>query len=189
MKDTFHQARYAILSYLLSFPTLRHTDWKYDAGSEVRVGDLVALSSAPASKYYLGWLVEVIPGDSAYSTRYVIRSVEDGSEGSWHNVSINLFNRETTEQMHSWRWSDRQFDFNRRWFRVCHKDHDAYIVLPCYALFGEGYAVKLKLRIRHGWNEWTFEREFPDFRKVTRAMMSAFYTDGSNDYDKQKPKK
>jgi hypothetical protein len=49
--------------------------------------------------------------------------------------------------------------------------------------------VKLKLRIRHGWNEWTFEREFPDFRKVTRAMMSAFYTDGSNDYDKQKPKK
>ena len=54
------KARLAILSDMMSFPTIRNRDWNSDSFDyDVRVGDLVSLSSAPASKWYVSWVREI----------------------------------------------------------------------------------------------------------------------------------
>jgi len=183
------RARAEILHYVLSFCVSRQygtKDNRYPAitafcpegGSNGKpiAGDLVLLSSAPVSKWTLGWLVEIDLSNPGWP-RYLLESLEDGALAWWDNVGIAWLDREVLSYYPEWRWSDRQFAFKARWWRVCYRDKDAYIVRPLMPEFGEGFAVTLGTRTSHGMDDIRPTRSFPDWRKVTRAMMAACYDD------------
>ena len=140
----------------------------------VQIGDLVLLSSAPATKWQLGWLVEMRERQPGWP-EYLIESVEDGELCWWSNVGISFMHRRSLHP--SWRWTDRQWAFHDRWFRVCYKEKDAYIVRPLMPEFGDGFEVTLGTRTSHGFDDIRPVRSFPDWRKVTKAKMGACYDD------------
>jgi hypothetical protein len=181
------RARLEILSYVTSF-CLTHV-WGDGKEKQTRgslhgfrsgmfedkpvVGDLVVLQSAPVSKWYLSWLRE-IKEENGW-THYLLESIDDGQLGWWHNVSLDFFEREELATFASWRWTDRQFAFKDRWWRVCYREKDAYITLPVFPVFGEDNSVTLGTRTRHGFDDHRPTKTFPDWRKVTKAMMAEFY--------------
>lgn len=182
--DTYHRARISILSELLSFPTIRSGYWSGTGFSDNRamVGDLVAMSSAPASKWYLSWVRDIKPG---IFPNYLLESIDDGELCWWSNIEVYIYDRQRVSNSPSWKWTDRQFQFNDRWHRTC-KKNDAYIVLPCPAVFDD-LKVLLSLRIRHGFDEgFQHQQVFDDFRKVTIPMLDSFYKAGAAKYQQGK---
>ena len=140
---------------------------------DVRPGDLIALQSAPVSKFYLGWLLdtrEISPG----WPEYLLESIEDGSQCWWSNVGVMYMNRETVAEHPEWRWDDRQHSFNDRWMRACFRQRDAYIYLPMMAEF-DGLMVKLGVRVRHNFTAERKYKTFDDWRKVKVNDMLKFY--------------
>jgi len=178
-----NRARLEILNHIAQFclsqdfgdrirwggPHAFHTT--YD--ERVQIGDLIALQSAPTSKWYFSWLIEieVWPGGS----RYLLESIEDGTLCWWHNVGLYFLDRKVLADYPSWRWTDKQFAFKDRWWRVCFKDKDAYLTLPTFPIFGEDHRVTLGTRTRFGLDDHRPQKTFPDWRKVTKAMMAEFY--------------
>lgn len=139
-------------------------------------GDLVSLSSAPVSEWYLSWVVEFDANDGY--PRYLLESIETGKLCWWHNVSVHYMDRQQLADFPHWRWTDRQWAFKDRWWKVCYKRYDAYLTLPLFPVFGDdGLSVTLGTRKR--WNEPhdSPSRRFVDFRKVTMKMMEDFYNE------------
>ncbi len=173
------------MHYLLSFcMTMASSDGHripanrgFVVGDGAKVGDLVRLSAAPASKWQIGWLVAIDDTNPHYR-RWLIESLEDGETCWWLNVGVDYLERDSVGPQ--WRWTDRQWQFQRRWFRVCYHDCDAHIAVPLYPVFpgfGEGFEVTLGLRTKFGLDDYRPTRTFPDWRKVTRAMMAQCYRD------------
>ena len=183
MADTKNKSRIMILSELMSFPTIRSAHWKGGIdGQGVKPGDLVAISGASPSKWYLSWVVEIDPNDGW--PNYLLESIEDGELGWWSNVSINYYDRSKVNDC--WRWTDRQFALQERWWRVAFKKNDAYIVLPVWPVFDENGGVTLDVRIRHGLSDFHNKKTYPDWRKVTIAMMDAYYKESVAFYESSK---
>lgn len=187
--DTRHRARQEIMHYVLEFCLTKY--WPnmpgqkympgiegfvpsdYDSTGPAIVGDLVVVSATRRwSKWQIGWLREIDPGKRGW-TRWLVESLEDGSLCWWENVSLSYFPRDKIAR--SWRWTDRQHAFNDKWNRVCFKERDAYIVLPTQPQFGDDFSVSLGVRTRFAFDDITPKRDFPDWRKVTKAMMAAAY--------------
>lgn len=142
-----------------------------DRTSRVRSGDLVSLSSAPVSEWYLSWMIEY-----DHNRGYLLESIETGKLCWWHNVSVNYMDRKTLAEHPSWRWTDRQWIFKDRWWKVCFKRCDAYLTVPLYPVFGDdGLSVTLGTRPRWSVGEHYPSRRFLDYRKVTMKMMEDFY--------------
>ncbi len=177
-----NRARLKILSELLSFPTIRNKDWTSgDWGDSVaKCGDLVAMSAAQPSKWYLSWLRDVQEKDGW--THYLLESVDDGELCWWHNIGLAFYNRERVAICQDWQWTDRQFAFRDRWFRVC-KKHDAYIIRPVSPIFGDNFEVVLDVRVMHSMSPFRRPMVFDDWRKVTKKMMSEFYLESVKKYD------
>lgn len=139
-----------------------------------QAGDLVRISAASVSKWTLSWLVdrrEPSPGN----WEYLLESIEDGELCWWSNVGISFLHRRALNP--SWRWTDRQWAFRDRWIHVCYREKGAYIVRPLDPVFGGGFTVTLGTRTSHGFDDICPERVFPDWRKVTKAMMAQVYDD------------
>ena len=180
------RARLMILHYIMQF-SLSHTfgDGKSYGGllsgafhvdhsyREVRVGDLVALSSAPVSKFYLGWLVETRENQPGWP-EFLLQSIDDGSQCWWSNVGVTYMNRETVKAHPEWRWDDQQHAFNDRWIKACYKKRDAYIYLPVQVVYS-GDQVTLSIRVRHGFRPERPTKTFEHWKKVKVADMLAFY--------------
>ena len=182
--ETKSRARLEILNYITHFCLSRNYGDGINRGGvsafrgvwgdePAKVGDLVALQSSPVSKWYLSWLVEI--DKSQHDSRYLLESIEDGSLCWWENVGIEYFEREELVNHPNWRWTDKQFAFKDRWWRVCYKEKDAYIVLPLYPVFGEGFSVTIGTRTRFGFDDHQPMRTFDDWRKVTKKMMADCY--------------
>lgn len=177
MSDTFNRAKINILSNIVQFPTINGKDWS--SNNCPPVGSLVSLSSAPPSQWYLSWVEEVQPGTNEFCSRYLLRSIETGELCWWSNVTIFVYNPERVYDR--WRWSDKQFKFYDRWQKVLRRA-DAWMVLDGPTTFGDDGSVTIRLRERHGGfrdhDQFHFERSFPDWRKVTMAVMADFYNEG-----------
>lgn len=185
--DTYHRAYRAMIHYLLSFCMTRiHGDAEVEypktwpaltgfasdgGGRKVQVGDLVLLSSCPASKWQLGWLRDTRERTAGWP-EYLIASAEDGELCWWGNVGIAYFPRRETQP--NWRWTDRQHLVWDRWRRA-YKRRGGYMVKVCPPEFGDGYAVTLSTRITHGLSDERTSETFPDWRKVTFAQMLKLY--------------
>lgn len=192
--DTREHARLGILNYVTKFCLtrihgagdqgenrrrtfgglhgFRPTDFTED--DQAQIGDLVALSSAPTSKWHLSWLRD-LEDLGPHGFRYLLESIHDGELCWWSNVSVAYLEREELAAYPSWQWTDRQFAFNDRWFLACKRERDAYITLPIQAAFGDGFTVTLGTRTRFSDDDHRPIKTFPDWRKVTIADMLAFY--------------
>jgi hypothetical protein len=152
----------------------------WDDETPAQPGDLVIIKSAPVSKWTIGWLEE-IDTSNPNCRRYAIESLEDGQICWWHNIGIEYFPR---DKLHpSWRWTDKQWEFQDRWNRVCFKERDAYINLPIPPVFGEDFSVTLGTRTRFGFDDIRPTRTFPDWRKVTKAIMAQCYDECVAEHD------
>lgn len=187
--DTRTRARYAILSDMLSFPTVRHRHWHSDLGfdGQPQVGDLISLSSAPVSKWYISWLLEIDPNEGW--PKYLLESIEDGSLCWWENVGLNWYDRERVANNPTWKWTDKQFDFYDKWNKVCYRRHDAWHVLPMLPVFNpDDDSVTLNLRIRHGFSDFHYPQVFNNWKKITMKQMSEYYLAGCEAYHKYEEK-
>lgn len=187
MPETKTRARLLILNHIVQFSLARRygdhvtgglRDMAFVSGSsETSIpGDLVALQSAPSSKWYLGWLISKQWPEGHACEQYTIESIEDGELCNWSNVGLIFYDRSQIQNHPEWRWTDQQHEFNSRWFRVCKDERDAYIYLPVQAEFDqEGSGVLLRTRTRFAMDDTVPERYFDNWRKVTKAMMLEFY--------------
>lgn len=182
------RARLLILSHIAQFSLQRRIGGQIYGGlkdmafqdsgmgaQDAVPGDLVALQSAAPSKWYLGWLISRERPEGWHDEQYTIESIEDGELCNWSNVSLIYYDRSQVSGHPEWRWTDRQHQFNDRWKRVCYKDRDAYIYLPIQPAFHQDGSVTLGTRTRFGLDDTRPTRLFPDWRKVTKATMLAFY--------------
>lgn len=174
-KMTMTKARYSILNRILSCPMLGQFKWKEKYDTEVQVGDLVSISSAPASEYYLSWVVEIESGDKTTLPRYVLKSIETGNLCGWANVGVNIYDREEVAQYPEWRWTDKQWAFKNRWNKVCYGWNDAYMVLPLPPVFHDDGSVDLGVRVRMSFNKYTSKKTFPNWKKCTMKMMDEYF--------------
>ena len=175
-----NRARLLILSELMSFPTINNKDWGYNCGCDTpQVGDLVSLTSAPPSKWYLSWLREYDPNNGW--PKYLLESVDDGELCWWENVGLNVYSRERVANRTSWQWDDEQFAFNDRWNKVCRKN-GAYIVLPCQPVFNTDGSVILNVRIRFQFSDYQNPRTFKNWKKATMKELDAYYKECEIEY-------
>ena len=170
------RARLSILNTLLSFPTIRNSDWR-SAGYEekVQVGDLVSLSSAPVSKWYLSWLRDIVVKEGW--EHYLLESVDEGDLSWWHNVGLSFYNREKVRENFRWCWDDKQYAFNDRWMKVCKRYND-HILTPLLPVFGEGTEVVLDVRVRlriHTDSSFRRPLNFKIWKKLTMKTMAEYY--------------
>lgn len=192
-----HIARDEILYWVLQFctgTTLRdgHTichgkafySCGYAKNDLPQVGDLLRLTSIRMSQWSLCWLHDIRVGGE----EFLCESIETGEMCWWSNVGVSYLDREAVASNPQWRWNDRQHKFNKRWNKVCYRDHDAYITLPLRAVFGEGNSVTLGTRRRYGGfgNDFRPSESFPDWRKVTKQMMGEVYQRCVEAYDVHK---
>lgn len=194
-EKSYQKARKEIYNWLFQFSMLK----KYEDGGfanhgtpflysfdnkHVRVGDLVIMGAHRHINWKVCWILDRKPKTSMFDDEWLCQSVETGELCWWHNVSFMVYDREEVQLHPHWRWNDRQFEFNDRWLKVCRK-HDAYIVLPTMAEFGDDYNVTLRTRIRYGRSDYSPTKMFEDYRKVTKKDMSEFYLECKENYDNQ----
>lgn len=185
---TRHQSFRQIMHHITSFGlTMSFDEGKHNlpgrvkftpesTRGSVRPGDLVSLSSAPVSEWYLSWVVEF--DYNGGNPRYLLDSIETGKLCWWHNVSVNYMDRKIVAENPQWRWSDRQWAFKNRWWKVCFKRCDAYLILPVFPTFGDdGLSVTIGTRPRYSMGDHYPTRRFLDYRKVTMKMMEDFYNE------------
>lgn len=176
MVDTYDRSRLVILSRLLSFPTINQKDWESDFMSAPKVGDLVSLTSAPVTKFYVSWVVDTRKIKGSSEIEYLLESIDDRSLCWWSNVGFNTYKKDNI--LPYWKWSDKQFSFNDRWKRVCHGWNNAFIIKPYDADFLDDGQVKLKCYQSYDRiNPWSYERTFDNWKKTTMKMMDQFYKD------------
>lgn len=175
------RARISILSELLAFPTINGKYWDSDCFSSGAIlGDLVSLSAAPASKWYLSWVKEI----DKTQDRYLLESIEDGSLCWWSNVGLNVYNRDRVKERLSWMWNDKQYELNDRWLKVCSRNA-SYIVLPVTALFNKDGSVVLDVRIRFVESSYKNPTKFENYKKLTMKKMEQFYLACTEEYNKK----
>lgn len=139
-------------------------------------GDLVALQAAPATKWYLSWLVSRQWPEGHACEQYTLESIEDGELCDWSNVGLMYYDREEVELHPEWRWTDEQHEFNDRWLRSCRKERDAYMHVPLMAQFS-GDGVTLGLRTRWSLYGYKPSKTWDNWKKVTIKQMLQFYDD------------
>lgn len=192
--ETYNRAKIEILNYIVCFSTYT----SYDSGinsfplsrdctfmgnGEPEKGDLIKLSCAGFSKYYLSWLIEIRERNGW--REYLLKSIEDGSLCWWSNVGIHYYSREGIEKFPNWKWNDAQFEFADKWQRAC-KRRDAYILLPTNPKFNEDGSVILRCRVRYGLNPYSPEKTFPNWRKMKVSEMLEFYDNCKIEFDNMK---
>lgn len=185
MSEKKERARILILNHIAQFSLARVMsdgspfgglrDMAFSFTDAAQPGSLVALQAAPATKWYLSWLIERSWPEGWACEQYLLESIEDGERANWSNVSLLEYDRGQVNRHPEWRWTDAQHAFNDRWRRVCSKERDAYIVLPVQAIFGGDGSVTLGTRTRHSFDECRPTRIFPNWRRVTKKMMLEFY--------------
>lgn len=182
------RAKFHILNEVLSFPTIRNKDWTSDSFQErlPQKGDLVALSSAPPSKWYLSWLRDLAEENGM--PKYLLESIEDGELCWWSNVGISFYNRERVANNPQWQWSDAQFAFRDRWGKVARKTGNRMVV-PAEPVFGGDGGVTLNVRIRFGISDYSNPKTFPNWKKVSVKIMDAYYKSSIAEYDSQLPQR
>jgi hypothetical protein len=132
------------------------------------------LQSAPTSKFYLGWLKEIRPSDNRFSTEYLLESIEDGDLCWWSNVGIFNLPLTLTDTFPNWKWTDKQWQFDDKWFNACYKRRHCYELRPRPAKFNEDGSVILMLR-RVFSDEIIAEKKFDNWRKVLVKDFLEFY--------------
>lgn len=189
--ETRNQARIEILNYIMQFCIVKcfgpnsfsfgqeetsfhgsHFDKK-----DPPIGSLCILQSAPTSIYYLGWLREIKPHQSSFCTQFLIESIEDGSRCWWSNVGIWHLPLETTNKFADWQWTDKQFEFQKRWY-TCFRRSYIYNFRSMKPAFNEDGSVTVRIRKMWG-SEVSAEKTFSNWKKVLSRDLKEFITENT----------
>ncbi|MBK5722574.1 hypothetical protein JGH11_17000 [Dysgonomonas sp. Marseille-P4677] len=190
-KDTYNQAKIAILNYIIVFCTntiyeengvyrnslnlpSMHDDipkgFVSCIGCLPKGGSLVRLVAAPLNtKWYLSWLKEY----DKDRDRYLLESIDDGSLCWWTNISLDYLPTEISDKFPHWKYTDKQFSFWDRW-KKAYRWEDAYWFVPLMPLF-DGKKVTLELRKK--FSDERFSKTFNDWKKLTIKEMREFVKD------------
>jgi hypothetical protein len=180
-KNIKYRAKLSILSELLSYVNIRDRFWTscpFDEGFQI--GDLVSLLGAPISEYYVSWLHEIDINNGF--KRYLLESIETNELCWWGNIGLDYYDRERVNANPSWKWTDRQFELNDRWFKVCYKKHKAYQLLPCQLEFNNN-KVTLNVRVRFHETDFSNPKKFDNWKKVTIKMMDEYFLESHQKYE------
>jgi hypothetical protein len=178
---TKNKARLSILSQLLRSPTISSSHWTCASCLNIpQVGDLVSLSSAPDSKWYLSWVRDI--EKLKHDERYTLESIEDGERCRWTNVGLNIYDRERVANRPTWQWDDKQFAFNDRWRKAALRK-GSRTVRPVSAEFTDGWTVKLDVLPGFSESDFTNPRTFSDWRKLTIKQMAEYYAESVRMYE------
>lgn len=184
-----HIAKFSLQRYFGTHPYRGSSDMSFQDDQNPPDGSLIALSSAPPSKWYLAWLHEVKRhphGDASY----LLESIDDGELVWWNNVGVQVYDQSQIAAHPEWRWTDAQHAFNDKWMRACFKGRDAYMHLPMQPEFSAGGSgVVLRMRTRHNFDEARYEKHFPNWKKLTKKAMLEFYDEGTAFYDERARRK
>ena len=178
------EAKIEILNYIMQFciskkfgngPTVGGlSDCFFSPSDKPSVGDLVALTSAPNTVWYLSWYVQLQSRENQYCDIHTLKSIETGELCDWSNVSFYVLNRELIDKNPHWSWTDKQFQFKDKWFRACYRNRGAYHTLPKMPDFKEDGSVVLGTRKRFGFGEDT-NKVFDNWKKLLVRDMLVFY--------------
>lgn len=159
-REIKYRAKLEILHYITAF-CLKHTYHKAGLMSfEIEnafididdtpppIGSLVILTSAPATKWYLGWYKGIVPANKNLMKRYLIESIEDGHDGAWYNIGLAYLSPAITNKFPRWRWTDKQFYFDDRWKKANKKSENSYVFRLAVPEFKEDGSVVLGLMKR-----------------------------------------
>lgn len=198
---TYHHAHRLIIDHLLQFAMSRvyiEGDHKRhhpgsvgffpatDNSITLKPGDLVLVTSAPASKWRLSWLVEQRQFPNG-DWQYALASIEDREECWWSNIGIAYLERNELECHQNWRWNDEEYEFNAKWFEACRRE-DAYIYLPVPVRFVAGYQAEIGVRTRYSINDKRPVRTIADYRKATFKSLRALYIEMCEESKNQEKK-
>ncbi len=176
------EAKYAILSDLLAFPTLHKTNWEQIPSSTARIGDLVSLNCAPACKWYVSWVENIkIENRIRY---WLLKSIEDDSTSWWTNIGLNIYSRERVAERPAWKWTDAQFAFNDRWMKAFNRSNSIKTAATFPKFMDDG-SVILILRERYSNDLIPNPKTFPNWKKLTIKEMTKYVQAASEN----KPKK
>ena len=204
MKELKNQARIEILNYIITFCTVKcfgksetvnldsdqkvNEKYLYSLGNEEwsfhgdhfgnqdpPIGSLVMLQAAPFTKYYLGWLKEIDHNNNSFFTKYLIESIEDGDTCWWENVSVWYLPLETSNKHPNWKWTDKQFQFAKKW-NNCYKKVKDYQTKPIQPKFTDDGGVILGTREKLDMPpDYKPTKKFDNWKKVTTKEMLEFY--------------
>ncbi len=168
----------------------------------VQPGDLVVPTSAPMTEWDLSWYVSekkiyykdvklddagnpvldndgkeiIFENPERFEREHLLKSVKTGKLCNWSNIGIEYLDRKELKDYPSFKWTDKQFEFNDRWQRVCNKI-DGYITIPLLPIFHDDKG-KVTLETRKRWSDpdpTRLSRTFENYKKVTIKMMTEFY--------------
>ena len=142
-------------------------------GKMAQPGDLILLSGTNQKAWALCWLRRI--STEQPENRYLCESIETGEVCWWSNVGIEYLDRDVIARHPQWKWTDRQHVFNERWLDVCGESASERELKPLAPVFNSDHGVTLVLQSAGSWREEKREREFPDYRRVTKIEMRAFF--------------
>jgi len=201
IKDTRNTSRIEILNFVVGFcsvkyygenqfATCKKENSFHSTGFDKQlppIGSLCRVEFSKSTKWYLGWLKKIKDGNNRFDMQYLIESIEDGSLCWWSNISISHLPLETTDKFPEWKWTDKQWDFKKRWWNACYKKRDAYIIRPMFPVFNDDGSVVLKFRQMFSNGIFT-ERKIDNWKKATVKEMVEFYDYSYKENDEVKTK-
>ena len=174
-----HIAQFSFQRYIEDHPLNGSRDMSFQTsgfGTKAEPGDLVSLSSAPASKWYLSWYVERNRPEGYCDDVHVLESIEDGELCNWTNVSMDHYDRSQVAAHPEWRWTDRQFEFNARWRKVTNDNEDGYIYRGLQVQFtGDDASFGISTKWNFGERPEPVPIMLPKWKKITKAQMLEVY--------------
>jgi hypothetical protein len=158
------------LGTLEGYAGLKESRFKRIEQIPTKLNCLVALTSAPISKWYLSWLID-------YKQRkgyiqYLLESVEDGDLCWWGNVS--LWEYPPAEKHPEWQWTDEQHKFNKKWLSVKKKEKKYTLKVPMQAIFDENDVI---LSVREKFDEFkkVKQKYFINWKKIKLRDMIEWF--------------
>lgn len=143
-----------------------------------KIGDLVILKSGRFTEWYLSWYVGYEQSNNGkFCDIHTLESIDTGKLCNWSNVSFNVLNKDVVDKKPRWKWTDKQFLFEKRWFNSCYEQRGAYINLPIPPKFKENGSVILSTRKRYSRSDGTRGKSkvFKNWKKVLVKDMLEFY--------------
>lgn len=149
-----YKSKIEILSYISNI-CLNGFVRKFNLSQDPISGDLIALTMCNSSEWYLSWYINN-DGDN-----HILKSIETGKIARWSNVGLQVFDRETLEKFPNWKWTDKQHEFNDKWFKAF-KRSDKFDFKPMLAHFEDK---KVTLKIRQSFsNEIEVQKTFDNWK-------------------------
>jgi hypothetical protein len=188
------RSRVLLLSHIAQFSLAQRVggqtfglkDCSFEVDGTPQPGDLIAMKSAPPSKWYLSWVVSVQRPKGWSCDQYTLESIEDGELCDWHNIGLLVYSRQEVANHPNWRWTNKQHELYDRWRGVCFNDRNAYLYLPTRPEFtADGKFVTLGVRVRFGIQDGIERETFAKW--PTKKQMLDFYDRAVAVFENQSP--